>query len=125
MAKILFVDDERDILSALQRAVEIYGHQALLTTSGEQAVRIAREEMPDLIFIDMRLFDMSGTEVVSQLQSDDCTTSIPVIILSAGPEIDAAEKAYAAGALTYLQKPIRLQKLIEVINQYVSTGTNT
>jgi CheY-like chemotaxis protein len=65
MAQILFVDDERDILSALQRAVEIFGHQALLTTSGEQAVRIAQEKVPDLIFIDMRLFDMAGTEVIS------------------------------------------------------------
>lgn len=120
MARILFVDDEADTLETLKRAIEIFGHQALLATSGREAIRLASEQCPDLIIVDMMLPDMDGLAVVGRLRDIASTACIPAVILSAGPELDAAERARAAGAQDYLLKPIHLQTLLDVIAAYAT-----
>ena len=119
MAHVLFVDDEPDTLFTLQKAVELFGHRASLASSGEQALQIATEQVPGLIFVDMNLPDMDGLTIVRQLRANPPTANIPVVMLSAGPELDSAERAQAAGAQDYLLKPVRLQTLIDIIEKYV------
>ncbi len=118
MACILFVDDDPDTLETMTRAVQIFGHQAVIASNGQEALVKAARTPPDLIFIDMRLPDISGHELISQLNNLEVIQNVPICMLTASVEQEAEDLAKAAGAWEYLTKPVRLQKLIEIIRQY-------
>lgn len=120
MARILFVDDDPFTLETLTQAVEVFGHQALLADNGKTGLNLAVEQSPDLIFTDMRLPDMDGLTFVQKLQNHPQTAPIPVLVLSASPVLDAVEMAKAAGARDYINKPIRLQALLDIIQKYTT-----
>ncbi len=121
MARILFVDDDQFTLETLNKSVQLFGHQAILATNGEQALKLARECSPDLIMTDMMLPDMDGLALVRMLREDEGTTQIPIIMLSASPEVDLGQLSQSAGAVAATWKPIRLRKLQEVIQKYTSS----
>jgi CheY-like chemotaxis protein len=123
MARVLFVDDDPYTLETLNKSVEILGHQAILASSGKEALTLAAEQIPDLIITDMMLPDMDGLVLLNLLSQDITTAPIPVVMLSASPEIDIAELSEVAGAKAYLNKPIRLQTLLDVIQRYTSNTT--
>jgi CheY-like chemotaxis protein len=118
MARILFVDDDPLTLETLKRSAELFGHEAILASSGEQAQTLINELLPDLILTDMMLPDMDGLSLVKDLKLIPSVAQIPVVMLSASPEIDASQVAVDAGAEEFLAKPIRLQTLQEVIERY-------
>jgi CheY-like chemotaxis protein len=118
MALILFVDDEPDTLQTYQKAVELFGHQAILAATGREGLRMAASESPNLIFVDMMLPDMDGIETIRHLRKNKHTAHLPVVMLSAGPEMDVAEHARIAGAQAYLLKPVRLNTLMDFISKY-------
>ncbi|MBN1536163.1 MAG: response regulator [Anaerolineales bacterium] len=118
MARILFIDDDPFTLETLMKAVAVFGHQALVAATGNEGLLAASTQSPDLIFTDMRLPDMDGLELIAGLKNKPETAEIPVMILSASPVMDAVEKAKAAGAQMYIEKPLRLQTLQEIIHQY-------
>lgn len=118
MARILFVDDDPLTLETLKRSAELFGHEAVLASSGEQAQILIGEQPPDLILTDMMLPDMDGLSLVKDLKHNPSVAQIPVVMLSASPEIDASQVALEAGAEEFLAKPIRLQTLQEVIERY-------
>jgi CheY-like chemotaxis protein len=118
MARILFVDDDPLTLETLKRSAEIFGHEAILASSGEQALTLIGDQPPDLILTDMMLPDTDGLSLVKDLKSNPSAVEIPVVMLSASPEIDARQAALEAGAEEFLAKPIRLQTLQDVIDQY-------
>lgn len=119
MALILFIDDEPDTLSTMEKAVELLGHRAQLAQTEAQALELTGKEMPDLIFIDLQLNETDGFSLVrSMRQAGGSLTQIPIIILSAGLTLDAAVRAKEAGAQAFLLKPVLLQTLIELIVQY-------
>jgi len=120
MALILFVDDDTYTLETLTKAAEVLGHQAVVADSYQAALLLLGETLPDLIFTDMNLTGENGISLVQEIKGQSSTARIPVIILSASPEVATAEEAQAAGALAYLHKPIRLNKLQEVIQIYTS-----
>lgn len=118
MARILFVDDDPYTLETLNKSVQIFGHQAILASSGEQGLDMAKLHIPDLIMLDMRLPDMDGLSILHNLRHTPSTAPIPVVVLSASPEVDFAEVSQAAGANNTLNKPIRLQTLQDIIQHY-------
>ena len=118
MARILFVDDDPLTLETLKRSVEIFGHEAVLASPGEQVLTSIGNQPPDLILTDMNLPDMDGLSLVRNLKQNPSVAEIPVVMLSASPEIDASQAALAAGAEEFLAKPIRLQTLQDVIERY-------
>lgn len=118
MARILFVDDDPLTLETLKRSVELFGHQAVLASSGETAQALVIEQAPDLIMTDMNLPDTDGLSLVKQLKENPHSVDIPVVVLSASPEVDAGEISLAAGAEEFLTKPIRLDELQSVIERY-------
>ena len=91
MARVLFVDDDPYTLETLNKSVEILGHQAILASSGKEALTLAAEQIPDLIITDMMLPDMDGLVLLNLLSQDITTAPIPVVMLSASPEIDIAD----------------------------------
>ncbi|NMC12346.1 MAG: response regulator [Chloroflexi bacterium] len=120
MAKILFIDDDPFTLETLMKAVGVFGHQALLAATGKEGLQTALSQNPDIIFTDMRLPDMDGIEIIANLKGEPATADIPVMILSASPVMDTVENAKFAGAQMYLEKPLRLQTLQEIIQKYAA-----
>lgn len=120
MARILFVDDDPYTLETLGKAVEVFGHQPLWATNGQEAMQAASQQAPDIIFLDMSLPDIGGIELIGKLRGVVSLTDTPILVLSASPELDAAELALKAGAQAYLNKPIRLQTLLDTIQQHTS-----
>ena len=120
MARILFVDDDPFTLEILGKAVEVFGHQAIWANNGQEALRIAAEQSPDVIFLDVRLPDIDGIALIGKLRQVPSLSTTPLLVLSASPELDAAELARQAGAQDYLNKPVRLQTLLDTIKKYTS-----
>ena len=120
MARILFVDDDPFTLETLEKAAEVLGHEAILASSGQEALKHASEETPDLIFVDMRLPDTDGATLIADLKRLENVSQIPMFVLSASPAVDAVERSTAAGAQAYIHKPIRLQALLDIIEEYAS-----
>jgi CheY-like chemotaxis protein len=118
MARILFVDDDPLTLETLKRSAELFGHEAILASSGEQAQALIGEQLPDLILTDMMLPDTDGISLINNFKDDPRVAEVPVIMLSASPEIDASQVSMSAGAVEFLAKPIRLQTLQDVIERY-------
>lgn len=118
MARILFVDDDPLTLQTLKKSVELFGHQAILANSGKEALALAAQQTPDLVLTDMSLPDMDGLALIQNFQQEPLLKDIPLIMLSASPELDASQLAISAGAREFLAKPVRLQTLQQVIQRY-------
>jgi len=121
MARILFIDDDPFTLETMMKAVQVFGHQAILASNGQEALAKVVEEKPDLIFTDMALPDMDGLTLLKRFKELSIVSEIPVIMLSASPELDATELALAAGAKAYINKPVRLQALLDLIQEYTTS----
>ena len=122
MARVLFVDDDPQTLEILGKAVEVFGHHAIWASDGQAALRTAAEQSPDIIFVDLSLPDMDGLTLISQLGQSPGLADIPMLVLSASPELDVADLARQAGARAYLNKPIRLQTLLDTIQTYTGSA---
>ena len=96
-ARILIVDDDQDILTALKKRLTWMGHEVLTAEDGEQALRVAAEEQPDLMLLDIELPVLSGLDILKQLaekRSSIPPESIPeVIVITAFGTIDRAVEA--------------------------------
>ena len=113
MAKILIVDDEPDIRSALGRYFERSGHDVLFGATGEEGVALVQSERPAVVLLDLFLPDISGFDVLERTQEQR-----PVIIMITGHgDIPAAVHAIQAGAEGFLTKPVELAHLGAVVDR--------
>ncbi|HEV8246041.1 MAG TPA: response regulator [Polyangiaceae bacterium] len=112
MARILVVDDEADIRSVLDYNLRAAGHDVLVAERAGEGVRLAREQHPDLVLLDLMLPDMLGTEVCRVMKDDAGTRAIPIIMLTArGEEIDRVV-GFELGADDYVTKPFSIRELM-------------
>jgi len=77
---------------------------------------LARQRSPDLVLLDLRLPDLPGLDVLSQLQSPDATRRIPVVVISANAATQKIEQLAAVGARAYLTKPIEAPEFLHVLD---------
>ena len=106
IGKILIVDDVSTNRIVLKVKLSNAGYQTVLAGDGAACLRLAQEESPDLILLDLMLPDCSGTEVLKRLRADPQTRRIPVVMFSAGSDVEARMAALRAGADEFLTKPI-------------------
>lgn len=111
---ILVVDDDAEICKMLRITLEAEGMRVLTATAGEEALRLARQKLPDLISLDLRLPDLDGFEVLQLLKREPETADIPVVIISAVADRD---RGLSLGAFDYLSKPLDERKLLSVIKR--------
>jgi len=118
--KIFLVDDSRFLRLASERALVKAGYQVISAADGEEALRIARNQIPNLILLDMMLPKISGLEVLRALKQDAATKDIPVIILTGLSERNK-EKLLQEGATSYVEKSDKLlEKNAAVLIQAVA-----
>ena len=121
MANILVVDDEMGIRELLSEILSDEGH-AIETAENAQQARIARNTAaPDLVLLDIWMPDTDGVSLLKEWQRDGQLT-MPVIMMSGHATIDTAVEATRIGALSFLEKPIALQKLLKAVQQGLSHG---
>lgn len=101
--KILLVDDSKPILRANERVLHEAGYEVVCAADGLAALKLAQEQKPDLILLDMLLPKMSGPEVLEHLKKDGATAGIPVVVLSSLTEKNR-QKLMDAGAEDYIEK---------------------
>lgn len=112
MAKVLVIEDERDLQQVLTYNLRQAGHAALSAERGVEGLRLARAEHPDLVLLDLMLPDVPGTDVCRSLKEDPATRSIPVVMLTArGEEVDRVV-GFELGVDDYIVKPFSVRELM-------------
>jgi CheY-like chemotaxis protein len=101
--KILVIDDSRILRQAHQRALTKAGYEVIIASDGEEGLRIAREEDPDLILLDIMLPKIAGQDVLRTLKHDPRTRHVPVVVLSGLSRSNAA-KLISEGAVEFVEK---------------------
>jgi len=116
MARILVIEDERDLQDILAYNLRQAGHEVHQATRGKDGVSAAKRERPDLVILDLMLPDIPGTEVCKELQQAAGTRGIPVIMLTAkGEEVDRIV-GFEVGASDYVVKPFSMRELLLRVN---------
>ena len=112
MARILVIEDERDIQEVLEYNLRKAGHKVQLASTATEGLKIARERRPDLVILDLMLPDKPGTEVCKELKQDAATRDAQVMMLTArGEEIDRVI-GFEIGADDYVVKPFSVRELL-------------
>ena len=113
--RVLIVDDTKDILLVVSRRLQSWGYEALTADSGEEGLRIAQEQLPDLVLLDIMMPKMKGRDVCARLKADPRTQHIPVIFLTALSLADHIKAGMDLGAEDYIVKPFEPAELKERI----------
>ena len=124
-ARILIVDDTKDILLVVARRLKSWGYEALTAESGEEGLKIIREQKPDLVLLDIMMPKMKGRDVCSRMKEDPETARIPVIFLTALGLADHVRAGLNLGADDYLVKPFEPAELKERITIVLSRQRNS
>jgi NtrC-family two-component system response regulator AlgB len=119
--KILIVDDERSIRNATSLAIRAEGHEADTADSGRIALLKLREEIYDLVFLDMRLGDEDGLVILREIRT--ALPHLPVVVFTAFASIETAVAAMQAGASDYLGKPFTPEQLRLIISRVSKSST--
>src|SRR5512138_3830034 len=118
--KILVVDDEHLIRWSLEQNLKKQGYEVITAGSGEDALRIVREDQPDLVLLDIQLPGISGIEVLEKIKDFD--EDIIVIMVTAHGGLETAVTAMRMGAYDYLNKPFNLDEMSIVIRKALETS---
>ncbi len=122
MARVLVVDDEKDVVELVKFLLERDGHQVLEAFNGREALERAFAEHPDLIILDIMMPEMDGYTVNARLTESDSTRRIPVIILTAkGQMRDVFEMA--SNVAFYMEKPFDPKHLREKIQEVLAKSS--
>ena len=108
MAKVLAVDDEPQILTALSRGLSRVGYEVVVARGGEDGLAAAAAAEPDLVLLDLRLPDLDGIEVVRRLRT---WSMVPIVLLSGEGSERARVAALDAGADDFVDKPFSMDEL--------------
>ena len=114
---ILIVDDEKNILVALKRNLEMEGFRVFTADNGLDALSVVEETLPDLIVLDISMPGMDGAEASAELKENPRTKDIPIIFLTALYSKDQeTKKGNLVGGNVFMSKPYEIDELIEMIN---------
>lgn len=109
---ILIVDDEEDIVELIKYNLKTEGYVILTAGTGEQAIKKARQSLPDLIVLDLMLPGIDGLEVTRYLKKNDQTADIPIVMVTAKGEESDVVTGLELGANDYISKPFSPRELV-------------
>lgn len=109
IGRVLVVEDDEAILDVLRRTLRQEGHEVRLVSEGGEALKAAKEFVPDLVILDLGLPDMDGMEVCEELRY---MSDVPILMLTARIETENRVAGLDAGADDYLTKPFERQELL-------------
>lgn len=126
-ARILIVEDDEDILELISYNLEKERYMVAKATTGEEALKMLKKQVPDLILLDLMLPEIDGLEICKRLKSDTSTKNIPIIMVTAKGEEPDVVTGLELGADDYVTKPFRPKELVArvraVLRRMSTSGT--
>lgn len=116
MGHILIVDDDWMNRELLEAYLKMGGYEVKLANSGETALEMTADDLPDLIMLDIRMTGMSGFEVCTQLKSSEPTKDIPILMVSALESEEDRMQAAQTGADGFIAKPFNSASILAQID---------
>ena len=120
MPTLLIVDDERNVLYALEKGLRTDGLRIVTAQTGKSGIDACKRENPDAVLLDVRLPDLSGLDVLLQLRQ--LNPKLPVIVMTTHGTAETAIEAIQRGAFDYLLKPWELDELTDVVGKALEAG---
>lgn len=120
MAKILIAEDEPDIRDLIAFTLRFAGYDVVTGTNGEEAVELAKIELPDLILLDVRMPRMTGYEACKQIKANPNLKDVPIVFLSAKGQETEIHDGMDAGAEEYLLKPFAPDQLTKRVRSVLA-----
>jgi CheY-like chemotaxis protein len=117
---ILIVDDNEQNRRLARDVLQFAGFRTLEAAGGIEGLALAAEHRPDLILMDIRMPDLSGTEAVRKLKEDERTSAIGVVALTSSTMKGDREHFLAGGFDGYLEKPIRVREFPDQVRGYLA-----
>lgn len=105
MAKILLVDDQRDVRFVMSELLEDMGHQVIEASTAPGGLEMLESERPDLIFLDLTMPDMSGLEALALIRQEETTRDTRVLLLTGSTSAEELDKAWTLGIEGIIPKP--------------------
>ena len=123
---VLYIEDNLSNLTLIEQILETEPQIELMTAmQGKVGLDLARKHLPDLILLDLHLPDLPGWEVLAQLQADETTRAIPIIVISADATARQIKRLLAAGARAYLTKPVDVAEFCRVLDKTTKLKNQT
>jgi DNA-binding response OmpR family regulator len=116
--RVLILDDDRDILEALGLAFEMSDYDVLGITKSEKIIENIKEFKPNIIILDVLLSGADGREICRMLKIEDETKGIPIIMISAHPDVERS--TMEAGANNFFAKPFDIDSLIDRVDYLIN-----
>jgi CheY-like chemotaxis protein len=120
--RVLLVEDNKRTVEVLSQQLTLLGYDVLAASSGEEAVRKAIDERPDVIIMDIRMPKMDGFEAVARIRSDPSTRAVPIIAATGQAMSGDREKCLDAGCDEYLAKPFTHRELKTAIEKVLNSS---
>jgi len=115
MAKVLIIDDNEKNIELFKDFVESWGYSTILAYQGQEAIELAKKEKPDAIILDVMLPGMSGYEVCSELKDNPLTRFIPIVMVTALPDMENRAHGFKLGTDNFLIKPVNYKELRAIL----------
>jgi two-component system cell cycle response regulator DivK len=112
---ILVVEDNDKNRKLVRDVLTVKGYRLVEAETGEDGVRLARAERPDLVLMDIQLPGINGIEALRQLRADPATAGVPVVAVTASAMTQDRQKILAAGFDAYQSKPISVRPFLELV----------
>lgn len=116
---VLLVEDNEDNLVVYRTILEHVGFRVIEARDGEEGVSRAKENLPDLILMDISIPKMDGWEATQRLKAFENTKAIPIIALTAHALEEDRQKALQAGCDGYLAKPVEPRRVVQEVERFV------
>ncbi|MBB5357822.1 twitching motility two-component system response regulator PilH [Rhodanobacter sp. ANJX3] len=119
MARILIVDDSPSQLLGIKRIVEKLGHEAFSAEDGAAGVEVAKQELPDLILMDVVMPNLNGFQATRTISKNPETAHIPIILVTTKDQETDKVWGMRQGAKAYVTKPIKEEDLVKTLNEFL------
>ena len=117
---ILIADDEPDIVETLKFLVESEGYKCITAFDGEEALKLAKEEQPNLLLLDIMMPKINGYKVSRLLKFDAKYKNIPILMITARSQEEDRLIGQETGANEYITKPFDINEVIDKIKYYLN-----
>ncbi|MDD3804239.1 MAG: response regulator [bacterium] len=117
LKKILIIDDDEDIISLIKIILENENYAVIGASSGEEGIKTAIKQKPELILLDIMMPVMDGWEILKMLRTEESTRKIPVAMLTCKTDVKDKLTGLQEGAIDYITKPFSPEELIERVDK--------
>jgi CheY-like chemotaxis protein len=119
--KILLIEDHPEMRQLIANSLRRLGYEVLEAADGQQGLRLALGENPDLVLLDLSLPGINGLEVARKIKEDPRTSHIPIVACSGWENKAMVNNLFKAGIAEYLTKPCSAKKIETVVKRHIGT----